>query len=435
MIISKKPVYYDLDKIPPHRQHAITKALKYFKKTYGLKSCPIDCVQLILKMQKSGPIKIYVKSTTDLPSGKLARTFYLRPTALHLVSINLNQLYDGKRYKYPFIFSSDRMLNFTIAHEIGHMALNHFDIEDQNKDTETTKQEEIEANEFAGRLLMPEELVLTCSYKSHAKVAEYFMVSEQALLKRLSQLNQHDKRFSKPFPVCQNCGNSSIKDNDNYCPICGIPLVDNKGGVITMEYFDGLTLDNDGRTIPCPRCGNTVYGEDDKHCKICGLYLCNSCTFDYCQIDEIHDCSARYCGKCGSSTSFLTNGLLKDWSPSREAHFNIKEFEEDLCAPGTQPKVIESHDWSLFLIRLSTDNHSLLADALGSCHAKICGKTVLIFLRESYIKNRIDKPKYLELLLTCLQDYLGLDVEEVKLAAYEEFLPEPEPIEDSEIPF
>jgi len=43
---------------------------------------------------------------------------------------------------------------------------------------------------------------------------------------------------------------------------------------------------------------------------------------------------------------------------------------------------------------------------LQGASTKICGKTLIIFLRENHMKKHIDNPEYWELLLTHLRDYL-----------------------------
>ena len=67
------------------------------------------------------------------------------------MQININKA------KYPFEYSRDRRLNFTIAHEIGHIVLEHLLIPRSLKTGIELFIEEHEANEFAGRLLMPEK--------------------------------------------------------------------------------------------------------------------------------------------------------------------------------------------------------------------------------------------------------------------------------------
>ena len=163
-----KSPYYNLDKIPLYRQKLIDKAVNEFKRQQAIKSMPIDCVQLAVRLNNSKTSNIKFKSTADLPQTTLAKTIYLREMDTYFISVNDNQLYDRIkcRDKYPFQYSSDRMLNFTLAHEIGHIMLCHTDIPDELKDDLTIEQEHLEADEFAGRLLMPQDSILSCSFHS-----------------------------------------------------------------------------------------------------------------------------------------------------------------------------------------------------------------------------------------------------------------------------
>ncbi|MFT9495819.1 ImmA/IrrE family metallo-endopeptidase, partial [Anaerosolibacter sp.] len=80
-------------------------------------------------------------------------------------------------------------VNFTAAHEIGHIILNHFiDFDYYN----LTEQEEFildkEADTFAGELLMPRNLILQSKIKDLQKFSEFFNVSKDAMEVRLKFL-------------------------------------------------------------------------------------------------------------------------------------------------------------------------------------------------------------------------------------------------------
>ncbi len=107
-------------------------------------------------------------------------------------------LVDGCTIKYGefyFILHNDKPqckehLNWTRAHEIGHIYLNH------NKDEDL---EEVEAHFFAAQLLMPEYTLRQAS--SHFKldcstIMDVFGVSEEAALKRMNTLSK--KWFFNP---------------------------------------------------------------------------------------------------------------------------------------------------------------------------------------------------------------------------------------------
>ena len=76
---------------------------------------------------------------------------------------------------------------FTIAHEIGHLLLGHTS-GDSDFDLDSTKPEEIEANQFAAELLMPLSMLksdLKKGLKDISVLAKIYNVSEKALWWRL----------------------------------------------------------------------------------------------------------------------------------------------------------------------------------------------------------------------------------------------------------
>lgn len=402
-------------KFPVHRQYFITKALKEFKKSYGIKPTPIDCVKLLDTMQLAGPYKIRAKATGDLLPGRLARTYFIRKLNLHLVSINQTQLLNGDCSKYPFVYSLDRMLNFTIAHEIGHIALNHFELEDQYKDEYTVELEDLEADEFAERLLMPEDLLLSCNYMSKAELAEHFMVTEQALLKRLNQIlqnNEHPIRFS----FCHACGESKLSDDDEYCRVCGVPLHPSKNPSIPMKCTDRYPLDNKVRVLNCPRYANTNDSGNCGHGNIYGFYLYNSYLDSEFRVEIVTDSIYKYCSKCIPSVTYEINIPFKGWTPWDE-QLNSKDSEINFYAPGEPIKEIDQDHWEQFLSKLSREKQDILVEALQGSYTKICGKTLLIFLRETHMKKYNNNSEYWELLLTHLRDYLELILNDEKVAA------------------
>ena len=109
------------------------------------------------------------------------------------------------RYKHP----NNRQ--FTLAHELGHYILGHrkgnvrfrIDFEsDSYPEDEDLRQEELEANYFAGALLMPEDILRSklkednMSTKTVAKkineLKKYFRVSESALKTRLQWIGRNN---------------------------------------------------------------------------------------------------------------------------------------------------------------------------------------------------------------------------------------------------
>lgn len=96
---------------------------------------------------------------------------------------------------------SPQRQRFTIAHELGHYVCHNEHLESQGEIVDMhrhsggysneERKKEVEANSFAGELLMPEEKFIEI-WKLHegneSKIAEFFLVSEQAAKVRESVL-------------------------------------------------------------------------------------------------------------------------------------------------------------------------------------------------------------------------------------------------------
>ncbi len=92
---------------------------------------------------------------------------------------------------YVVLFRDDmnyERLNWTLAHEIGHIYLNH---------KQGNKKEEIEAHYFAAQLLMPEIVLLDLAQKQDGitadEISEYFHVSHTAACKRIKTITNKYK--------------------------------------------------------------------------------------------------------------------------------------------------------------------------------------------------------------------------------------------------
>lgn len=86
-------------------------------------------------------------------------------------------------------------LNWTLAHEVGHIYLGH---------TCDERTEEIEAHYFAAQLLMPEIVILDLAIQRHGinaeQISDYFHVSYTAACKRVDTINnkyKHCKDFEE----------------------------------------------------------------------------------------------------------------------------------------------------------------------------------------------------------------------------------------------
>ncbi len=119
--------------------------IEYFK----LKHWPLDCVELILRIEKNQSLPIQIKSIANLSDNFEAATVYSKENNSFLIVVNRNKIH------YPFKNSKHRRLNFTLAHELGHIYLRHHELPENCKTERDLYIEELEADEFAGKILMP----------------------------------------------------------------------------------------------------------------------------------------------------------------------------------------------------------------------------------------------------------------------------------------
>lgn len=300
--------YYRLDLIPKYRQAIIDIRLKSFISDYKIKKWPVDAVTILKQIKKEGFIDLDYVFVPDCSVRFDAEARYYGAKDCFIILINKN-----KARRYPFKFSSDRRLNFTLAHEFGHIFLDHLYISNDCKTTLQKIIEEEEANEFAGRLLMPENMILASNFVSQTKVAEQFNVSNQALWKRLNHLKRLDLLHSPVFNVCEVCSNKQISPAAEFCHICGEWIVEKNKGVITLFYDDGYELNDNSKALKCPICENEEMWEKGQHCRICGSVLINCCT----QCDTLAEGNSRYCELCGEETTFYQAQYLSDWPTAK----------------------------------------------------------------------------------------------------------------------
>lgn len=136
MTYYSKDIYYNTHlNIPKHRKEYISKRIEDFIKEYKMKKDPIDCVELLLQMEKHGQVALKVKSTDKLPP-----------------KVDSALLHSKNQKTFLALFNKDAS-NYTLACIIGHIYLNHQDLPDVCKSHLDLEIEELEAREFARKLL------------------------------------------------------------------------------------------------------------------------------------------------------------------------------------------------------------------------------------------------------------------------------------------
>lgn len=174
--------HYTLPQIPNYRLEFLKLKLKDFILTYNIKTWPIDCVNIIRTISESAKMPLQIGTVSKVSNAFDAIAIYHPNLEVYQIILNRNKI------KYPFKCSKDRRLNFTLAHELGHILLGHLIVPDELKSSQEKYIEEVEADEFAAKLLMPEKLILNTSFSSINDVADTFNVSTQAVWKRLNTL-------------------------------------------------------------------------------------------------------------------------------------------------------------------------------------------------------------------------------------------------------
>lgn len=166
-------------------------------------------------------------------------------------------------------FARNRCCNFTLAHELGHIFLEHLFIPYELKSEEQRLYEDWEADEFASRLLMPENLILQCNFITG--LTGQFLVTSQAFFTRVNNLRRLDLFKSKPLPTCKTCGNTHFSPAARYCKICGTEVNDfTTRGILRIVYSklsDGINKcqaghENDRNARYCEFCGEPTSGKE-----------------------------------------------------------------------------------------------------------------------------------------------------------------------------
>lgn len=105
-------------------------------------------------------------------------------------NLGFTQLSDNKYCIFYDDTASEHQQRFTIAHEIGHIILNHFNVPIENR--------EQEANMFAARVLMPMCVLYECQVSNPEEISNLCnvsLISATYRYKRLSMLKSRNKFY------------------------------------------------------------------------------------------------------------------------------------------------------------------------------------------------------------------------------------------------
>ena len=282
------PRYETLSRLGESSLFLIGDRLKRFLKDYGPLSWPLDCFTLVRDIQLARRIRLDVQESSLFSDSFDAEASYFPELDWYL--LNMKTIPPDWTSR-----SSFRRCNFTVAHELGHIFLGHLAIPAERKPARLTDRENAEADEFASRLLMPEELVLSACFSSCREMAAAFLVSEQACFHRLNNLRRLD-RLNLPPAVCPECGNRRISPCASWCRMCGASL----GRRIPEKTARMMKVP---RPALCPVCGSDAYALGGE-CPDCGYPRDNPCQAEYDQPRHPNLPDARFCEICGSETLY-----------------------------------------------------------------------------------------------------------------------------------
>ncbi len=275
--------------------------LKRFLAEFGPLTWPLDCFRLVDEISSLGRMPLDVIRADGFTRGFDAVTEY--SPALRRYLLVMRQVPPGWKER-----SAGRRVNFTVAHELGHIFLGHLSVPREAKPEAWLRMEDAEADEFASRLLMPEELILNARFASRAEMAAGFLVSDRACFRRLNSLRRLD-RFAEPAPVCPKCGNRKISPIAGFCRACGAFL----GRRIPDRI---AAMMPPPRPKACPACGSEWPPGPEDECEGCGTPRRNFCLAEYDQPRHPNPPDALYCETCGAVTS------LEDYRAWKKAKAN-----------------------------------------------------------------------------------------------------------------
>jgi Zn-dependent peptidase ImmA (M78 family) len=298
------------------RSQFIDLRLKQFISENRVQKWPLDCVMLLKQLKQSGKYGIKkIGVLKNLHKGVDAVTYYFSKTKEYFIGINEQGI------RYPFQKSSDRRLNFTLAHEIGHIVLDHL-VLPVEKTQEEKDMDDLEADEFAARLLMPKGLICSFNYYSLAAVASWLNVSNSALVTRLHRLDRVDLILSRRVKSCTRCGNIRFSSYASYCGVCGQGIRKGETGIRCIYYQNEIETDRYKRSLVCPKCDSSLTDITGEACPNCHTSIFNLCS-DYNSCSFANSAYARYCEICGKPTYYQLEGLLPDWQKCHSNLFNL----------------------------------------------------------------------------------------------------------------
>ena len=318
-----------------------------FLEDHNINSYPVDIIKIIEK----SPYNLWTYSM-------LMRVYNcgLDTVCKKLKSNDARTLYHDGIYTiaYNDVNRSSGRILFTLAHELGHIYLNHlldFQITEIPKSSYSPNMKryeynilEKEANAFARNILVPIPLYYFLQSKDDFTLQKYFGISHDAAVVRKDLIDKDYacskklglyKRFIEIYSnfkdkkACSHCLAALVQKKGAYCPICGSKN--------SLHWGDGnmiypkLDTYENGKLMECPICNNEETDLEGAYCQICGKRLVNHCSnYDCINSEDALPSNARYCPICGSNSTFYNSGFLNEWNYKEEGFLPIPELDEEL---------------------------------------------------------------------------------------------------------
>lgn len=239
--------------------------------------------------------------------------------------------YNSRTSQYIIYYNnqmSRTLTRFTLAHELGHIFLEHH----QKAGTEILnrtfisnpqyKEYENEANAFARNLLSPAPLAWIAIDEGKSQTQNYdiktaFDISGSAANVRINMLRRdlkdyNDEMMRKVYKLnlcysrhCNRC-KSRLPRSAKFCIVCGNTWI---GKSIYFALTPPIIpMDKSGFFNQCPCCGNRDAVKRSNYCMICGTPLKNPCLGNSrdrkSHKRHINHSFAKFCGECGSQTLY-----------------------------------------------------------------------------------------------------------------------------------
>lgn len=231
---------------------------------------------------------------------------------------------------------SEAWCRFTIAHELGHIFLEHHLTAGTDVLSRTFvakaqyKEYENEANAFARNLLSPaplaKQVIKNAQLSDVIDLEKAFFITSKAAKTRIIFLRR-DLPYCTPemtarilrihimeyLVSCKECG-YALPDEAEFCPACG--------GTKRKRQFHFKRLPEPIHVDPrhsvrrCPHCGNTNLSLGAKFCRICGKPAINVCHGHqrgrFAGQRHYNPHYARFCLACGAKTVFQTYEVIQE---------------------------------------------------------------------------------------------------------------------------